>query len=73
MSTVFKGVYRIHNGRIQELIEAGKHYDVDWGYVYDDFFYDFWVYVCDDTPENRKKYSLEQMNNNCYQMIKPCK
>lgn len=55
MSAMFEGGYRIKDGKIQELCEGAEHYDVDWGYVYDP---DYWITICDDTPENRKKYNL---------------
>ena len=55
MSAMIERVYRVCDGKIQKLIEGEAHYDVDWGYRYDP---DFWLDVCDDTPENRKKYGL---------------
>lgn len=55
MSAMFEGGYRIKDGKIQELCEGAEHYNVDWGYVYDP---DYWITICDDTPENRKKYNL---------------
>ena len=53
---MFEGGYRIKDGEIQELCEGAQHYDVDWGYYRHDP--DYWVTICDDTPENRKKYNL---------------
>ena len=55
MSAMFEGGYRIKDGKIQELCAGEQHYDVDWGYVRDP---NYWVTICDDTPENKKKYHL---------------
>ena len=55
MSVMFEGGYRVKDGYIQELCEGATHYDVDWGYTYDP---DYWITICEDTPENRKKYNI---------------
>ena len=55
MSAMFEGGYRVRNGKIQEFCEGATHYDVDWGYRYEP---DYWIDICDDTPENRKKYDI---------------
>ena len=55
MSMMFEGGYRIKDGKIQELCEGRRYYDVDWGNCKED---DYWVNICDDTPENRTKYGL---------------
>jgi hypothetical protein len=52
---MFEGGYRIKDGKIQELCEGTEDYDVDWGYVYSP---DYWLTICDDTPENRIRYGL---------------
>ena len=55
MSAMFEPCYRIKDNEIQELIEGECYYDVDWGYRYEP---NYWKYLCDNTPENRKKYGL---------------
>ena len=55
MSCMFEPCYRIKDGKIQRLCKGETHYDVDWGYRYDP---NYWLDICDDTPENRKKYKL---------------
>ena len=55
MSVMFEGGHRVYNGKIQEFCEGATHYDVDWGHRCDS---DYWLDICDDTPENRKKYHI---------------
>lgn len=56
MSTMFEGnSHRIKDGKIQELCEGESYYDVDWGQRRSP---DYWINLCDDTPENREKYGL---------------
>ena len=52
---MFEGGYRIKDGKIQELCEGERYYDIDWGYCKEP---NYWVTLCDDTPENRKIYGL---------------
>lgn len=56
MSAMFEPCYRIKDGKIQELCEGHRYYDVDWGYTSTP---DFWANICDDTLENRDKYGLK--------------
>lgn len=56
MGAMFEGGYRARNGRIEELCEGESYYDVDWGNCKEP---DFWIDVCEDTPENRKKYGIK--------------
>lgn len=56
MSLMSESNYRIKDGKIQTYIEGDEYYDVDWGYRHTK---GGWEDLCDDTPENRKKYGLK--------------
>ena len=47
--------YKAENGKIYSWIEGRSYYDVDWGQCYERGYY---IEICDDTPENRKYYNI---------------
>ena len=57
----YENGYRIEDGKIKTYIEGHEYYDVDWGSRHTK---GFWSDLCDDTPENRKKYGISLTNEN---------
>ena len=56
MSTMPEGTrHRIRDGKIYEYNEGTEYYDVDWGWTTRG---SGWFYLCEDTPENRKKHNI---------------
>lgn len=57
MSAMYEGPeYKTQDGKIYEWNEGEDYYDVDWGMTSRGHG---WVYLCEDTPENRKKYNID--------------
>ena len=48
--------YKAENGKIYSWHEGEDYYDVDWGMTSRGRG---WFYLCQDTPENRKKYNIK--------------
>jgi len=62
MSCMYEGpYYKAKDGKIYFFIEGESYCDVDWGMTHTP---DRWVYICEDTPENRKERNLVPYHTN---------